>query len=165
MNKLYSTDVGLFLDTAASSTASWKRVGKGVTQATIGYNAQVTTEQYINENSATSSVDSYQPQLDTTQTAYKDEEVFEFVDSIRKARGIGSQCETDLLIVYLYDNTTAEGTTTYRGEKNACTIEITDYTLEGGQPLSISYNIHLNGDPTAGNVTITSGSPTFTPDA
>lgn len=149
MEKIKTTKVGMFL----GCPTEYKLIGKGVTTASLSYGAKVTTEQYIHENNSTSSIDGYEVTSQLEQTCYKDEPVFEFIDGIRRKRGTGTDCESKFLVVYVYTGTDGN----YEAEENNCVIEITDFKLEGGNPVSISYTIHLNGDPTLGTATIIEG--------
>lgn len=84
-----------FLNTTPGSTATWSRMGKGITGQTINYNPQTTTEQYIDEDNATTDVDSYQPSIQTPQTVHVGEPCFEFVNELRKKRAVGDDARTE----------------------------------------------------------------------
>lgn len=145
--------------TPNSETPTWARIGKGVSENTISYNANVVTETFIHEDSASNSVDSYAPQIEVTQYAYKGDKVFDFVDSLRKSRATGSDCETQILMVYIYDT---EDDTTYAAETNGVAIQVDSFGGTGGERNQIGYNILFNGDSTEGTATIKDGTPTFT---
>lgn len=160
--KIKRSEFATFLNTTPSSTATYSRMGKGITGQTVSYNPTVNTEQYINEDSATSSVDAYAPSINTPQTCYAGDAVFDFIDGLRKERAVGSAAETDILLVYIYDSTTSSSTTVYAAEKCNCTISIEEFGGDAGNPMSITYTLNLNGDPVLGTATITSGTVTFT---
>lgn len=152
--------VAHFLDvTPGVETPTWVRIGKGVADASTSYNANVVTETFIHEDSASNSVDGYAPQLPITQHAYKGDKVFEFIDGLRRKRATGSACETRLLEVYIYDTT---DDTTYAAELNGVTIQIDTFGGAGGERTQIGYNILFNGDHQEGTCTIQNGVPTFT---
>ena len=140
---------------------TWQRMGKGITSQNISYNPNVTTEQYIDEDNAYSSVDSYAPSLDGTQTCYSGDTVFEYIDGLRQARAVGAALETQVLFVYLYSGLQSGS---YKAEKNNCVIQLGEYGGDGGGSLTITYTIGLNGDPVVGTATIGSAVE-FTPDA
>lgn len=154
--KLYTPKVAVFLNTSTFETPIWKRIGKGVTGLTLNYNPQVSTEQYIHEDSATSSTDSYQVAQDLPMTCYAGEPVFDYLDAIRMARGVGSAAACDLLIVYLYT------TSPYKAERNAGNIAINDFGGDAGAPVSLNSTISFNGDPVRGTATVVDGAPVFT---
>ena len=154
--KLYTPKVAVFLNTSTFETPIWKRVGKGVTGLTLNYNPQVSTEQYIHEDSATSSTDSYQVAQDLPMTCYAGEPVFDYLDAIRMARGVGSAAACDLLIVYLYT------ASPYKAERNAGNIAINDFGGDAGAPVSLNSTISFNGDPVRGTATVVDGAPVFT---
>ena len=137
-------------------------MGKGITSQTVAYNPVTTSETYIDEDSATTNVDSYGVNIATPQTCYVGEPVFDYVDGLRKKRAVGSDCETDIIMVYIYDKK-SDGV--YVAEKNKCVVQIDDFGGDGGQSTVINYTINLNGDPVIGTATIVDGKVTFTEDA
>lgn len=148
-----------FLNTTPGTSYSWNRIGKGVSENEISYNANVVSEVFIHEDSAENSVDSYAPQIPVTQYAYKGDPVYDFVDNLRKTRATGTACETQLLLINMYD-TDGVGTT-FSAELQNVAIQVDTFGGAGGERLSIGYNILFNGDPTVGTATISDGTPTF----
>ena len=158
MEKIKRSLFATFINTTpGDGEPTWAKMGKGITSQKISYNPTVTTEQYIDEDNAYSSVDSYAPSLDGTQTCYKGEPVFEYIEALRQNRAVGADLETDVLFVYLYDG--AENA--YKAEKNACVIQLGDYGGDGGGSVQLTYTIGLNGDPERGTATIAEGKVTF----
>ena len=158
MEKIKRSLFATFINTTPGETENWVRMGKGITSQNISYNPNVTTEQYIDEDNAYSSVDSYAPSLDGAQTCYKGEPVFEYIDGLRQNRAVGSDLETEVLFVYMY----AGEATAYKAEKNKCVIQLGEYGGDGGGNVTMTYTIGLNGDPEVGTATVTSGKVTFT---
>ena len=158
MEKIKRSLFATFINTTpGDGAATWAKMGKGITSQNISYNPNVTTEQYIDQDNAYSSVDSYAPSLDGTQTCYKGEPVFTYIDGLRQNRAVGAELETEVLFVYLYDGTE----NAYKAEKNACVIQLGDFGGEGGGSVQLTYTIGLNGDPVKGTATITEGKVTF----
>ena len=159
MEKIKRSLFATFINTTpGDGEATWAKMGKGITSQNISYNPNVTTEQYINEDNATSSVDSYAPSLDGTQTCYKGEPVFEYIDGLRQARADGSALETEVLFVYMYAG--AEGA--FKAEKNKCVIQLGEYGGDGGGNVTMTYTVGLNGDPVVGTAAVNDGTVTFT---
>lgn len=159
MEKIKRSLFATFLNTTpGTETATWARMGKGITSQNISYNPNVTTEQYIDEDNAYSSVDSYAPSLDGSQTCYKGDPVFEYIDGLRQERAVGSKLETEVLFVYMY----AGESGSFKAEKNACVIQLGEFGGDGGGNVTMSYTIGLNGDPVVGTAAVTAGSVTFT---
>lgn len=160
MEKIKRSLFATFINTTPGDDAeTWARMGKGITSQNISYNPNVTTEQYINEDNATSSVDSYAPSLDGTQTCYKGEPVFEYIDGLRQARAVGAALETEVLFVYLYAGT--EGA--FKAEKNKCVIQLGEYGGDGGGNVTMTYTVGLNGDPVVGTASVEDAQVKFTP--
>lgn len=160
VKKIKRSEFATFLNVKPDGTADYARFGKGVTSQSIAYNPTVNSEQYINEDSATSSVDAYAPTINTPHTAYKGEPIFEYVDGLRRKRAIADDACTDMLMVYIFDK---QEDGSYPAEKQNVSISVTDFGGDAGNPLSITYDIGFVGDATEGSVTITDGSVTFTP--
>lgn len=164
VEKIKRSKFASFLNTAPGETSPvWSRFGKGVTSQTVSYNPESNTEQYIDEDSSTTTLDRYAPTMDGQMTAYKGEAVFDFVDELRRKRAVGSDAETDVLLVYIYD---AEGgATSYPAEKQHVNVQIDDFGGEAGGSLPINFTVNFMGDPVLGTVTISNGTATFTEDA
>ena len=118
------------------------------------YNPEEESEQYIDEDTPTNSVESYSPAFDASQRCYLGEKIFEFVDEMRMKLATGSDAETSALKVYLYRKL-AENT--YKAQKINCTIVINSFSGK-----EIGYAVKQNGNPTDGYVTIAAGKVTFT---
>lgn len=169
VKKVKRTEFATFLNVGTKTVPVWARMGKGITGQTVAYNPNVTEEQYINEESGTSSIESYKVNVPTPQTAYKGDKVFDFVDNIRRKRLVGAEAETEILFVYLYEKTvTGEGQTaktTYAAEKNSCAIQIDDFGGDAGNPVVLNYTVNLNGDPILGDAEMTNDGLSFVADA
>lgn len=162
MKKVKRSEFAAFLNVGTKQSPSWARMGKGITSQTIAYNPSTTSETYIDEDNATTNLDSYAPTIDTPQTAYAGDAVFDYVDNLRQTRAVGSDAETEVLLVYIYDE---ESAGVYKAERNTAVIPIDDFGGEGGGNVVLNYTVNLNGDPTQGTATITGGTVTFTPDS
>jgi hypothetical protein len=157
IEKITREQVISYLNTTPSTTATWGLIGIGITSYGLAFNPQVTTEKWIINQNATSSVDSYQIQGEVSQKCYKGDPIFEFVNELRRTAGVGSNAETEILDIDTYDETTANN---YKATKYACTIAVTNYMSEEAV---IEYSIYYNGDPVIGTVRLdTDGKPTFT---
>jgi hypothetical protein len=159
MEKIKRSLFATFINTTpGGESETWARMGKGITSQNISYNPNVTTEQYIDEDNATSSVDSYAPSLDGTQTCYKGEPVFTYIDGLRQSRAVGPALETQVLFVYLYDG--AENS--FKAEKNNAVIQLGEYGGDGGGNITMTYTVGLNGNPVVGTASVAGGNVTFT---
>lgn len=156
--KVRRSQLAIFLDTSGSSeTPEWSLIGNGVTEQTIAYNPQTSEEIYIHQDTGTTDVESYRPNIPTPMTAIKGDPVFDFVDGLRKSRAIGSDARASVCIVYLYETETSGA---YPAEKNVCSIQIDDFGGAGGESATINFTINLIGDPVNG--TFNPSTKTFT---
>lgn len=158
--KVKSSKSAVLLNVGTSASPEYVRIGKGVTSLPISYNPKTTTETYIDEDNARSTVDSYEVSSDVEQVAIKGNKIFDFVDGIRKGLKTGSDCETDAVLVDLYDMTINDNKGSGTGKKFGATITISDWTIEGGEVIKIKYKIGFNGDPTDVSVSIDNGTIT-----
>lgn len=145
--RIKRSDVQTFINTTPLSTATYVRVGDGVTSAKIQYNPKVTNEIYIDRSNAEISVDAYAPTMPISATAKEGDACFEFIDALRKARAILADAETDIVNVWAYE---AGGPTAYPAEKQPCSIQIDDFGGDGGVVTKINFTINFIGDPTTG---------------
>lgn len=145
--KIKRSLVKSFLRTGSVGTPAWMLIADGVTTGKINYSPKTTEETYIDEDSATISLESYAPALPIEATAKSGDPVFEYIDNMRKARSVLSSAETDVVNVWLY-KTPANGY--YHAEKQPCSIQIDDFGGDGGQAAKINYTINFLGDPVRG---------------
>jgi hypothetical protein len=162
MPKAKRSEFAAFLNTGTTAVPVWSRMGKGITEQTINYNPTVTNEKYIDEDAPTPEVDSYAPTIPTPQTAMPGDAVFDCIDKLRQDRATGAAAVKEILLVNIYDSTTAGEpvVTTYTAEKQEVAIQIDDF---GGEAdLGINYTLNFRGTPAKGTVVITAGAPVFT---
>ena len=145
--KVKRSQVQTFLDVAPGSTASYKLIGDGVKSAKINYNPKTSEETYIHEDSGTISVESYAPTMPVQQTCKKGDEVFDFIDDMRKNRKTLTEAETHIVNVWLYETAVAGA---YPAEEQKVSIQIEDFGGDGGVSNEINYTINYMGDPTIG---------------
>ncbi|MGN1478560.1 MAG: phage tail tube protein [Acutalibacteraceae bacterium] len=154
ITKIKSSKVAAFMNTGTSSAPVWSRFGKGISSLPISYGAKTSSETYIDEDNATTTVDGYEVSMDTEQTAMKGEPIFNFVDDIRNELKTGSDCETDVILANIYDMTATSGTYSGDAQSFKATVAVTDFELNGGEIAKIKYKVSLNGTPTDVKVSI-----------
>lgn len=158
MAKIKRSQVQSFLNTTPLSTATYKLIGEGVTTGTINYNPKTSEETYVHEDSATIAVESYAPTLPVEATAINGDDVFEFIDNLRKTRAVLSDAETDIVNVWMYET---GGPTAYPAERQDVSIQVDSFGGDGGQAAKINYTINFVGAPVAG--TFNASTNAFTP--
>lgn len=129
------------------STAGYNLIGDGVTSAEVGYNPATEETVYIHQDSGTTEVTSYKPSMAIEATAIEGDGVFEYVDSLRKARSLLDSAKTNVVNVWLYESPTGSD---YPAEKQDCYIAVDSFGGEGGQAAKINYTIYFAGDPVIG---------------
>lgn len=165
IEKIKRSAIAHFLDTSKAADyadATWERIGKYVDSASTEYNPQTETEQDIISESATTELTGYQPTMPISQKCAKGDEVYEFVNGLRRKRSTMSDAHTWLLNVDLYDKTGSEASATYAAEVQEVSVQVDTYGGDGGEAPVLEYTLNYVGDPIPGTVSITSGTPTFT---
>lgn len=146
-SKIKRSLIKTFLRTGSVGTPAWKLIGDGVVSGKINYNPKTVEETYISEDSATIYLDSYAPTLPIEATAKSGDDVFEYIDALRKGRSVLASSETDIVNVWLYQK---QGYEIYPAEKQAVSIQIDDFGGEGGQASKVNYTVNFIGDPIVG---------------
>lgn len=160
-SKIKRSQFRTFINTTPLATATYKLMGDGVTDASIDYNPSITTEQYITEDTATTSLDAYAPSMPIDATAKLGDEVFEYVDTLRKARSIQADANSNIVNVWVYETALDIYDTIYPAEQQAVTIAINNFGGAANVANKINYTLHYQGDPVVGTFDIVSR--TFTP--
>lgn len=160
MEKVKSSKSAVLLNIGTATSPDYKRIGKGVTSLPISYNPKTTTETYVDEDNATTTVDGYEVSSDIEQTAIKGDPIFDYVDDIRRGLKTGSDCETTAVLVDIYNMNITGGSGTGKGQKFNATVTVSDFDLSGGEIAKIKYKIGFNGNPTEVAVNIANGAIT-----
>ena len=150
IDKIKRSEFLTYIDTTPSTTATWAVLGVGVDEYSTSYNPQVDTEKWIIEDNARNDHTSNQKQGSVTQKCYKNDPEFEFIAAGRDALNY----KTHILDVDTWKGSNGS----YPAKLSDAIITITSYSGE-----EIEYDIYYDGDPTEGTVSITSGTPEFTP--
>jgi len=157
------TNIATFLDTTPSSSPTLSLLGMGITDYGQDYNANVTTEKYIIDDNATNTLDSYNISATASQTCYKGDAVYDFINNLRRNATVGDGAKSYVYDVDKYNFTGTGVSREFEATKYACTIAINSYA-KGERP-AIEYTIYYNGTPTLGTMQIDAqGVATFTPD-
>jgi hypothetical protein len=148
MAKVKRSEFALFLDTTPAASPTWSKVGTGFTTGTLSYNPEVTTETYIHEDTATTTLERYAPNMALEGQCINTDAIFEFIDTLRRSRAVGSAAETDALLVYLYE--TAVSGDQYPAELQPVTIQIDSFGGDGGVTNRINFTVSFRGAATTG---------------
>lgn len=148
MSKVKRSQFKTFLNTTPSEvTDTWSLIGDGVTAGEISYNPQTSDEVYIHQDSGSVEVESYKPNMPIEAIAVNGDAVFEYIDSLRKARAVLDSAYTEIVNVWLYETPTSNE---YPAEKQAVAISIESFGGDGGSSAKINYTINYRGDPVLG---------------
>lgn len=138
----------MFLNTTPKETsASYGIIGPGVTELSIAYNPQTSTNQYIHEDVANTDLTGYQPNAPVTGQAVPGDDVFDFIKEMKDNLPIGSDAYTDVVLVDVFDKQTNGA---YAATKQPVSIQIDSYGGPASDPLSIGYTINWRGSGVKG---------------
>ena len=148
-----------FLNVAPGEQESdYALLGEGVTSAEIQYNPQTTEETYIHQDSGVTEIESYRPTMPVEQSCVAGDDVFDFIDGLRKGRAVLDAAKTDIVNVWLYEDDEAGE---YPAEQQDVSIQIDSFGGAGGETNKINFTINFLGDPVAGTFDPEEGA--FTP--
>ena len=138
----------IFMNTTPKETsATYGIIGPGVTELSIAYNPQTSTNQYIHEDVANTDMTGYQPNAPVTGQAVPGNPVFDFVNEMRINLPIGSDAYTDVVLVDVFGKQTGGA---YAAQKQPVSIQIDSYGGAASDPLSIGYTINWRGSGVKG---------------
>lgn len=138
-----------------SALATYALLGPGVTKADIGLNPEITEEQFIGEDSGSSSLDAYGPTMPIEQIAILGDPVFNFVDQLRLDLAILGDAETDLINVELYETPISPGV--YPASQHKVAILIGDFGDAAGSPIVLPWTGNYVGTHVRGSFTVATG--------
>ena len=153
-------EIMLFIDTTPNSSPTWKLVGNGMTTGTYTYDANEEDETYIIHDNPTTLVDQYKVTLDGEMKCIFGDDVYDYINGLRRNLATGSDAEQHCLLIDKYDEASTDN---FVAQTYDSSVSISSYGGDGGVTPTIGFKINLNGDPTDGTATITGGVPTFTP--
>lgn len=138
----------LFMNTTPKETAAtYGIVGPGVTELSVAYNPQTSTNQYIHEDVANTDLTGYQPNAPVTGQAVPGDPVFDFINEMKDNLPIGSDAYTDVVLVDVFGKQTSGA---YSATKQPVSIQIDSYGGSASDPLSIGYTINWRGSGVKG---------------
>lgn len=137
----------MFTNTTPGAEETYNIIGPGVTELSVSYNPQTSTEQYIHEDAATTELTGYQPNAPVTGHAVNGDPVFDFINKMRQDLPIGSDAHTDVVLVDVFGKKTGG---TYSATKQPVSIQIDSYGGAASDPLSIGYTINWRGSGVQG---------------
>jgi hypothetical protein len=144
--KVKRSNFRTFIDTDPGYE-DWVLLGDGARSSTINMNPEISDEHYIHEDAGNKEVESYSPDQEIDYIAINGDEVFEFIDNLRKTEAILDDAQTQIVQVWMYETAT-EGA--YPAQLRDVAISVESFGGEGGQTVEIPFTIHYRGDPTVG---------------
>ena len=145
----------LHLDTSATSTPSWARIGKS-TVFDLVMNAQTEENDFIEDEQPSTDIMSYKPEIDEELQANKGDAAFDYLYEMMKSRPTGEDVKKSVLITFA-GNTGTEQAPTFDGWLTESTITIDHFDSVAEK---IYFKISIN-KVTPGTVTVTDGVPSF----
>lgn len=143
LEQVMRPDMLVFMKVSALKNAL---IGMGVEEQMLSYNPKTNTKGYIHQLGSTTSVAGYEASLNAPTEGWKGDPVFDYVDNLAIEFAVGSQLQTDIIIVYPYRDNVAT--------KHDAVIVINEKGGPHGEMLSLNYDIHLNGDPILGTAVV-----------
>lgn len=138
----------------------YKIMGEGITDMGVSYNPKTNEVHYIHEKNARTSLTGFAMSSEVEQEAYFGDPIYDYIDGLRVALSTGSDVASKILLVNIYD----EKDGAYLAQEFDCKVIIGEIGGGGGEALSISYTVSIEGTPVQGTATIAEGEATFVAD-
>ena len=106
--------------------------------------AQIDTKTYINDESATSIIKSYQTQFPFDTDLIKSEQAIMFLYDVGRNQKTGSAAETDYVRVELF-NPVGESSSTFKARKFHVAVEVASFAGAGGETIKVTGNLNNVG--------------------
>lgn len=136
---------------------AWLRIGKSTIFA-LAVNANVVTNDYIEDEAPTDEVTYYKPTLPQELAAYKGDPAFDAIYDMFYNLPTGAEAKRDVLIVFDGNLATGENATpTFNGWLVNATIVLTEFNAVDEK---ITFTLNLNGNIKRCGVSISDGTPT-----
>ena len=163
IEKIKRSNVLNYLNTTPTeNTATYNLIGCGITEQAIDYSADKESEQWITEDVKRNNINGYEISSGVSQTCYKGDPVFEYINKIRRDEDVDKLCYSDIIEVEKLYSTGEGASIKYQATKHDVIIEITKWL---GDKTVMEYTINFNGTGTKGYVTFTDNKPVFTASA
>lgn len=130
---------------------AFELLGAGFTELNESPSAQTTSKRYINQSSATQSVVGYEWSTSFNADQIVSEKAIEFIRNVGEMQLVGSDSESEYIIVDLDKPGTVEGT--YRARKFDVAVQVDSFDDNDGE-LGISGNFLGQSDPVEGTFTL-----------
>lgn len=140
--------VANYLDVSQDATAVYAFMGAGFRTLEETPAAQTTSVRYINDASASKSINGYDWSTSFDTDQIRAEEAVDFICEIGELQKTGADCETNYVIVDL-DKPIASKENTYHARRFKVAIEVASFTNNDGQ-MGCTGNLLGIGDPLIG---------------
>lgn len=144
----------VFLDTAVTAGPTWARL-KLSSRLEIAVNAKTEDYDFIDNENTVTDVSNYQPSLSQENMCEEGDSAFDYLWGMFYDLPVGSDAETDCLVVFPKAGTTAG---TFVAWKLPMTIILNSFNAVDKK---ITYDLKAAGDTVLGTVTVAAGVPTF----
>lgn len=148
MAKVQRSKFRTFINVGTPQSPDWELLGAGITTGAVAANPQVTTEQYIHEDSATTDIDSYQRSLPIEARYIDNDNALEYLEGLWvSGPPVLDAAVTQIVNVYLY-RTPVGGE--YPATLHNVAVAFDQYGGDAGQPINLNCTLHYRGDQVAG---------------
>ncbi len=155
------------MTTGENPTEIWSLVGPGVSSLNITYNPDEESQQYVNEDTATSTVKGYKPTIDLSayyegtvaSGIYTLDSTIAYLHGLKLARKIGTEADSEILLAYLFTATSFSASTGWSGvvtQRQKINIRFGSDGGEASSPLTFDATFAFAGDPVSTGTSVVS---------
>ena len=145
-----NTERRLYIDTTPDEeTATYSRLGKGVTDATPSNSPTVSSQHYIDAAAPTHSVTGLEKTFALTMERYVGDDANDWLAGLDDKTG--DDVKTTLVVLDITAGASTSKATAYPAKKYEVVIGLDQpYSVVGGEAQAMSCTIYTNGDPSEG---------------
>lgn len=158
--KLKKHQTILMIDVSDNETPDWARIGKS-TIFDLALNANIVTNDYIEDEMPTDEVTHYKPTLPQELQTIKGDKAFDFLYDMLYNLPTGEDVKIPVLVIFAGNNGTDEAPV-YNAWLVQATIILTNFNTVDEK---ITFDISFGSTLSKGTATITDGKPVFSPAA
>lgn len=146
-DKVKRSEFATYIDIVPAGVTDYKLLAVGIEAAEISYNPETTDEAWIDEDNKSTSLDSYKPTMSIDAKHIQDDDAQTFIDGLRKTFATGSNAETTIVNVDLYETPTGS---TYPARQHTVNVQIDKFGGEAAETNQFGFTLNYMGDPVAG---------------
>lgn len=151
--------IAVFVNSGTKETPNWTRIKKS-TELTLSMNPETEDVDYISDESPSTELSEYKPQIEQPLKMIKDEPDFEYFWDLFYSMAVGNDARTQYLIVFMFDKVGEGSDAAYRAWSGDCIVSFNELNAVDSE---LSFDLMFGGTVQKGTATVTGTAPDYKP--